>query len=142
MTSFLSNSIQIIRGPFTVRNSLLNILPYNSKKFKNKSFKIQNVIRGSYKDKILKDSIYISSNNLKKDFFLRKQELNLFYNNSNYLSYLENSSNNIYNQFNQFCKIYNKGFYKHFYYKQYYFKYFSNFLIKYKKNIIRTNSKT
>lgn len=130
------NYIQKTRNSLTVGNSLLNVLPYNVKKFQNKQLKIHNIIRGTYKDKILKDSIYISSNNLKKDFFLRKQELKLFHNNSSYLSYLKNSSDNIYNQFNQIYKVYRKNFYKHFYYKQYYFKYFSTKKIKFKRKVL------
>lgn len=86
--------------------------------------KVNNAVRGVYRDKILKDSVYISSNNFKKDFFLRKDELKLFTDDSSYLSYLNVRSDSVYNHFNQTCNTYYKNFYKKYYFKKYYFQYF------------------
>lgn len=104
-----------------IKNSIFNILPYNLKSFKNKKIKIHNIIRGSYKDKILDDLVYVSSSNINKDFFLRKDKQKLFSTEKAFISHLNLENNNNIIDFHHYCNTYYRQFYKLFLQKQYYY---------------------
>jgi hypothetical protein len=95
-----------------IKNSIFNILPYNLKSFKNKKIKIHNIIRGSYKDKILDDLVYVSSSNINKDFFLRKDKQKLFSTEKAFISHLNLENNNNIIDFHHYCNTYYRQFYK------------------------------
>ena len=97
-----------------IKNSIFNILPYNLKSFKNKKIKIHNIIRGSYKDKILDDLVYVSSSNINKDFFLRKDKQKLFSTEKAFISHLNLENNNNIIDFHHYCNTYYRQFYKLF----------------------------
>lgn len=102
----------------SIKNSLITFLPETKNILNKNYFKNNNLIRGFYKDKILKDFVYISSSGFKKDYFFRKQQIN---------------NNNIQPQTRQFISCFslldNKLLNFHFYPK----KYYNIFLVNYFK---------
>lgn len=102
----------------SIKNSLITFLPEKRKTLSKNYFKNNNLIRGFYKDKILKDFVYISSSGFKKDYFFRKQQIN---------------TNNIQLNTKQFISCFsildNKLLNFHFYPK----KYYNLFLVNYFK---------
>jgi len=68
---------------------------YHKKIIKNSYIKSNNEIRGFYKDSILNDIVYFSSNGLKKNAIFRSKEIKLNPNQKNFVSYFKNLENDL-----------------------------------------------
>lgn len=106
-----------------LKNSLIFYLP--NKKLKGSYFKCNNIIQGFYKDKILKNFIYISTCGFKKDFYFKKDQLNNNILNKKTLTFIS-----------YFCLLNLKILNFYLYPKYYYYNYLNNYIKK--KNYIYT----
>lgn len=97
---------------YHLKNSSLSFLPSDIK-----NIKITNNIRGFYKDKILKDFVYISSTGVDKDFFLRRSNNNF---SVEFISYLAKNNSFSFINLNNYSIKYNRQFYKNFFKKKFF----------------------
>lgn len=93
MTSF-SQSIKNTNCNLALKNSLFFSIYHN--KIKNDQFyKTNNQIKSYYKDSILDDFIYLSTNGLKKNAIFRRNEINLNSKTLNFVSYFNKVEDNL-----------------------------------------------
>ena len=110
------NSMSSYNDKSSVANSLIFYL-YHKHKKQNLYYKSVNSIQGLYKDPILKEYIYISSNGLKKNAVFKRSEINenvLSPKINIFISYFSNIEDNLF-KFNLYPQKYFKDVAKHYF---------------------------
>lgn len=109
--NLFSNYIRNNNAVSSLKDSVIFSLYHKNLK-KNYYFKTNNSIKGFYKDAVLNDYVYFSSNGLKKNASIRKNEINRYVVdplNTNFVSYFSNIEDNLL-KFNIFFRKYFKEY--------------------------------